>query len=234
MYSKSDISAATGTGNSTVHVWDLPTRLFHWSLVVLVVFLFVTGKIGGEALVWHARAAFLVASLLLFRVSWGLWGGHWSRFSQFPLSSSALFAQMHSAKEQSAWTGHSPSGAMSIVSMLLVLGAQVLSGAFSADKGEFFGPLTPLIGNTLIKAFTWYHKNVGQFALFALVGMHLLAIAYYQFVKDINLIVPMLSGDKPVEAPVENSRDDAVSRIVALAILALCALSVVLFLKWVG
>ena len=38
-----------------VRVWDLPTRVFHWSLVALVAAAFVSGFIGGNAMVWHGR-----------------------------------------------------------------------------------------------------------------------------------------------------------------------------------
>lgn len=62
-----------------VRVWDLPTRLFHWGLVVCVVGLVVTGEVGDSAMVWHFRLGYGVLSLLLFRLVWGFIGGHWSR-----------------------------------------------------------------------------------------------------------------------------------------------------------
>ena len=66
-----------------VRVWDLPTRLFHWSLVVCVVTLIVTGNIGGNLMTWHMRAGYGVLVLLLFRLVWGVVGGHWTRFATF-------------------------------------------------------------------------------------------------------------------------------------------------------
>ena len=64
---------------SRIRVWDLPTRLFHWSLVVCIVGLVVTGYAGGSAMNWHARIGYAVLALLLFRLVWGLVGGRWSR-----------------------------------------------------------------------------------------------------------------------------------------------------------
>ena len=67
----------------TVRIWDLPTRLFHWLLALCVIGLVITANVGGNAMVWHFRLGYAVATLLLFRVVWGLVGGHWSRFSSF-------------------------------------------------------------------------------------------------------------------------------------------------------
>ena len=38
-----------------VLIWDLPTRLFHWALVVCIVGAFVTVKLGGLYMDWHIR-----------------------------------------------------------------------------------------------------------------------------------------------------------------------------------
>ena len=69
--------------NNKVRVWDLPTRLFHWALVVCVVGSVMTGYIGGSAMPWHARIGYSVLTLLLFRLVWGVIGGKWSRFASF-------------------------------------------------------------------------------------------------------------------------------------------------------
>ena len=66
-----------------LRIWDLPTRLFHWSLATSVIALIVTANIGGNAMEWHLRLGHVVLALLLFRVVWGLVGGHWSRFATF-------------------------------------------------------------------------------------------------------------------------------------------------------
>jgi hypothetical protein len=66
-----------------VRVWDLPTRLFHWLLVISVIGLVITGHVGGNAMDWHARIGYAVFALLLFRIVWGFIGGHWSQFRSF-------------------------------------------------------------------------------------------------------------------------------------------------------
>lgn len=68
---------------STVRIWDLPTRLCHVLLVICVVGLLVTGQLGGEAMALHFRLGYGVLTLVLFRLVWGVVGGHWSRFANF-------------------------------------------------------------------------------------------------------------------------------------------------------
>ena len=78
----------------TIRVWDLPTRLFHWLLAACVIGLVVSGKIGGAAIVWHARLGYAVLALLLFRVVWGFAGGHWSRFGSFLYGPSSVIGYL--------------------------------------------------------------------------------------------------------------------------------------------
>ena len=63
----------------SIRVWDLPTRVFHWSLALLILALVITGNVGGNAMAWHFRCGYAVLSLLLFRLLWGFVGGHWPR-----------------------------------------------------------------------------------------------------------------------------------------------------------
>ena len=66
-----------------VRVWDIPTRLFHWSLVLSIGFMWFSAEQGGDWLAWHLRCGLFILALLVFRVCWGLWGSDTSRFAQF-------------------------------------------------------------------------------------------------------------------------------------------------------
>ncbi|MGE5258585.1 MAG: cytochrome B, partial [Hyphomicrobiales bacterium] len=70
-------------GLRTVTVWDLPTRLFHWLLVALVVFSFTTATLGGNWMVYHVWSGETILTLLLFRFVWGCIGSAPSRFRAF-------------------------------------------------------------------------------------------------------------------------------------------------------
>lgn len=66
-----------------IRVWDLPTRLFHWLLVLAVLALVVTGKVGGNLIDWHGRIGVGLAGLIAFRLVWGVAGSTYARFGQF-------------------------------------------------------------------------------------------------------------------------------------------------------
>src|SRR5262245_58939509 len=99
-----------------VRVWDLPTRIFHWALALAVVGQLITGLSGQ--LEWHFRIGYLVLALLLFRLVWGLVGGHWSRFGSFMHSPGALRDYLRGQARPDHEVGHSPLGALSVFAML--------------------------------------------------------------------------------------------------------------------
>lgn len=210
----------------TVRVWDLPTRLFHWSLVLCVVGLIISGNIGGNAMVWHGRLGYAVLTLLLFRIAWGLAGGHWSRFASFLYGPSAIVAYLRGKGRPEHSVGHNPLGMLSVLALLLVLLAQVGTGLFADDEIAFTGPLAGLVSGDWVGQATSYHKKVGKFILIALVALHLGAIAFYRLVRKQNLVRPMIVGDKTVQAPVPASRDNARTRLLALLLLLMCAAAV--------
>src|SRR6185436_9816575 len=80
-----------------IRVWDLPTRVFHWVLASCVIASIVSAKIGGNAMVWHMRLGYVVFTLLIFRLVWGLIGGHWSRFANFIYSPGAVLRYLRGA-----------------------------------------------------------------------------------------------------------------------------------------
>lgn len=214
----------------TVRIWDLPTRIFHWSLACCVVGLVITANVGGNAMVWHFRLGYAVLTLLLFRVVWGFLGGRWSRFSSFLYTPRTILRYLRGDVRAEHKIGHNPLGALSVLGLLFFLFVQVGSGLVSDDEIAAAGPLTALVSNDTVANATWYHKDIGAWVLIAMVALHVLAILFYTFLKKEPLVRPMLGGDKQVTAPsVPASRDDAVSRIGALALLMACAAAV----RWI-
>lgn len=206
-----------------IRVWDLPTRLFHWALALLVIGLLITGFKGGAAMDWHFRLGIGVLILVLFRVVWGLVGGHWSRFTSFVRGPASILAYLRGAPG-SETPGHNPLGALSVLGMLTMLGIQVLSGLCSNDDIAFEGPLAKFIPNARVSQLTAYHKDVGAWIILALVVLHVAAIVFYRVKKGQNLVKPMLVGDREVEgSSVPASRDDAMTRVLALIVLAVAA-----------
>lgn len=215
-----------GSDMHSIRIWDLPTRLFHWALVVCVIGLVVSANIGGNAMNWHFRFGYSVLTLLLFRIVWGIVGGRWSRFTSFVYAPSTLFAYLRGNARPEHSAGHSPTGALSVFALLLVLLAQVTTGLFSDDDIAYAGPLTGLVSGSTISLATWYHKEVGKLILIALIVLHLAAIAFYKKVKKTDLFTPMVRGDKVMASPVAPSQDTWATRFLALAVLALSGFAV--------
>lgn len=207
----------------TVRVWDLPTRVFHWLLAACVAALVVTGHIGGAQMEWHARTGYAVLTLLLFRLAWGVVGGHWSRFASFVAGPARIAAYLRGQEHPDRLLGHNPLGALSVLAMIVLLLVQVATGLVGDDEIAFTGPLNRLVTTATGLAATSYHKRIGQWAIVALVCLHIGAVLFYLWKKGENLVRPMVHGDKTVAAPAVASRDDARSRAGAAAVLLACA-----------
>lgn len=214
-----------------VRVWDLPTRVFHWSLVAFVIGLFVTAQIGDDAMVWHFRLGYATLTLLLFRLAWGLVGGYWSRFSSMrhPVSRTIHYLRGRVSMEYAI--GHNPLGSLSVFAMLFCLLLQVASGLVSDDEIATSGPLTGLAPGWLVSLATSYHKGYGKPILIGLILLHVVAILFYFFRKRENLVRTMWLGDKVISKPAPSSRDDARTRLAAALLIAVCATLVALTLK---
>lgn len=217
-----------------VRVWDAPTRLFHWSLVTCVLGLFITSRIGGAAMEWHFRLGYAVLTLLLFRLIWGFVGGYWSRFGNFLYRPAQIIRYLLGRGMPHQSIGHNPAGSLSVWAMLGLLSVQVVSGLLSDDEIAAAGPLTRHVSELLVSRATTYHTTWGQYGLLSLLGLHLLALAVYTFVKKEPLIKAMLTGDKTLNHTATQSRDQGADRIKALLVLLVCASVVASWLSWLG
>ena len=215
----------------TVRVWDLPLRLFHWALVVLVSAAIITGNLGGEYMDAHFYCAYAILALLLFRLIWGVAGSVYARFASFLAGPRAVLAYLKTAASSSAEhrPGHNPLGGWSVVAMLTVLLLQVGSGLFSNDDIAREGPLAILVSRDWSATLTWFHTEVSINILYGLIGLHVLAIAYYALRKKINLVGPMLSGDMQTTLDVPAAQDTRWLRLRGLLIFLLCCAVIYFF-----
>lgn len=179
---------------SRQRVWDLPTRLFHWSLVAGIVSAVVTGKIGGELIEWHGRSGLFILGLVIFRLVWGFIGSPSARFASFIRGPQAIRAYL---KGEWRGIGHNPLGALAVLALLALTAAQVLSGLFANDDIAFQGPLAGLLSKEASDQSRALHSLV-FYGLLGIVGLHLAAIAFYTRVKKESLVKPMLTGWKEV------------------------------------
>ena len=178
----------------TIHIWDLPHRLFHWLLAVSVVAAYITAKIGGELIDWHGRLGIFILGLLVFRIIWGFIGSTHSSFSTFFPTFSRISAYL---KGQWQGIGHNPLGALSVLALLAAVAVQVGTGLFANDDIAFEGPLFDLIDKDVSDKLTGLHSTT-FYILLGFVVLHLIAIVFYRFVKKTYLVKPMLTGKKEV------------------------------------
>ena len=204
-----------------VRIWDLPTRLFHWALALSVVASIASAKIGGAAMVWHFRLGYLALGLILFRLVWGLVGGHWSRFSTFVASPVTVWRYLRTgggASAQRLDIGHNPLGAWSVLAMLALLAFQVATGLVADDEIANLGPLNRLVSSETALLATSWHRGVGEKVLIGLLVLHVAAITYHRFRKGQDLVRPMWTGDKTLPADTPASADGWPHRLKALVI----------------
>lgn len=172
-------------------VWDLPTRLFHWLIVLLVGFSWWSAETGRMD--WHYKSGMMILNLVAFRIVWGLIGGSTARFANFIKSPTVVLAYLRRPKDAPQEVGHNPLGGYSVVALLLLLAIQVGTGVFSVDiDGIESGPLSHLVSFDQGRAAAEVHEP--SFTLLqVLVGLHVLAILYYR-IRGRKLIMPMVTG----------------------------------------
>jgi len=208
-----------------VRVWDLPTRLFHWALAALVVCSFVTVKLGGFWMDWHMRSGYAILALVLFRVLWGFAGSRYALFSSFVRRPADVIGYLRGQVEHGA--GHSPLAAVSVLALLGALLVQASTGLFSNDGNFTEGPLARLVSSAAGERLSTFHR-FGEWALYALIGLHIAAITYYTTLRKVALVRPMITGDR-FDVDATPADDGLAMRMRALA-LAVAAAALVAFI----
>ena len=225
--------------NGRIRVWDIPVRLFHWMLVILIATSYFSGRAGGDWMQVHFWSGYSILTLLLFRIAWGFVGSTTARFSHFVKGPSAAFhhlVELFTGRPRDA--GHNPLGGAMVMVLIFAVLAQVIAGLFAADTdmGTVNGPLTRLVSDKFIDKATAFHGfwiNV----LLILIGVHVLAAIVYLVWKRQNLIGAMITGSKPIDDCVPPGKPapklQFASGRLAISLLIACA-AVVYFIVRLG
>ncbi|MFD1613204.1 cytochrome b/b6 domain-containing protein [Sphingomonas tabacisoli] len=197
--------------------WDLPTRLFHWSLVGLLAFSWWSAE--NHALEWHLWSGLTVLGLLTFRLLWGLFGSDTARFSHFVKGPRAVVRYLRGA-ERNPSVGHNPLGGWSVIALLLVLLMQVSTGLVAVDvDGIDSGPLSYLLDFDQSRVAAEIHEwsfNI----LLGLSALHVAAILFYVAAKRRNLLWPMITGSVPAGDDETGARPAPAWRVLVAAAVA--------------
>lgn len=111
----------------TVKVWDIFVRLFHWSLVGLFIFAYLTGDEWDNA---HEIAGYCIMALIALRIVWGFIGTKHARFSSFVFSPATVIGFLRDSVYLRAkrYIGHNPAGGAMVIALLLSITTICVSG----------------------------------------------------------------------------------------------------------
>ena len=158
-----------------VRVWDLPLRLFHWLLVVAIALAFLSSEEDSTLNQWHVLSGWVAGLLIVFRIAWGFVGGEHARFSSFVRPSRVahhIRELLRGHPEPSL--GHNALGALSVILLLLLVGATVITGAILAEE---------------------IHELIA-WVLLGLAVVHVGAVLVMSFLTGENLVSAMMRGTK--------------------------------------
>lgn len=177
-------------------IWDLPTRLFHWALAILICGSWYTVNVTGD-MDTHMLIGQTILVLVLFRIVWGFVGTRYARFSTFAYGPGriAAYARSLAGRGETGYAGHNPLGGAVVFLILALVLAQTSSGLFATDGDFYSGPLNDLISTRTGNLVTEFHEvNFGVLLLVIIV--HIAAAFFYLLFKRENLIAAMITGRK--------------------------------------
>lgn len=167
---------------ATVKVWDPFVRLFHWSLVGLFAFAFLTGDEWQQP---HELAGYAIAGLVAARILWGLVGSRHARFASFvrPLR---VFGFLRQTASFSAprYLGHNPAGGIMVLALLAAI-AVIATTGFMMTTDAYWGV-------------EWVEElhETAAFATLGLIALHVAGVILASLEHGENLVRAMITGRK--------------------------------------
>jgi cytochrome b len=209
-----------------VRIWDLPIRLFHWAIVILIPALWWTHEI--DRLDLHILLGEVMLGLVLFRLIWGVIGSSTARFAGFLRGPGTVLRYLRG--RAAAVFGHNPIGGWSAFVMLLLLAVETGLGVFVTDEdGLNSGSLSHLIDYDSARDLAYWHETL-FYILLGFIALHVAAIFYYLLVKRDNLITPMVTGSRAAPESSEAMVGAPLWRFVIVACLAIGLTMIVVYL----
>lgn len=208
-----------------VKIWDLPTRVFHWSIVLLVLASWLTAEMSWMDL--HFLSGYTILGMVAFRLAWGVLGSETSRFRSFLKSPPAALRHLRHAfvREPDLEVGHNPAGGWMVVLLLVLLVVQVGTGLSSNDDVMVEGPLAKYVGKGWSDWLGTIH-SINFTLLQIAVGIHVAVVLAYWLLKRQNLLIPMITGIKQMPSRIRAPR--MANPILAIAVIAGAAVLAVL------
>lgn len=184
------------TSPRRVRVWDLPTRIFHWLLVLAVAVALGTGFIAPE---WwlglHRAAGYAIILLLAFRLVWAFYGSEYSRLTCFIRASRHFGDYLRGLllMRPPHYVGHNPVGALMVFALFTVLTALVVSGLLVEGGEEKLGPLAGFVTYQTGSAAKGLHRIL-VYLLLAMILVHITGVLVESRLQRASLIRGMVTG----------------------------------------
>jgi cytochrome b len=189
---------------TAIRVWDLPVRIVHWVLVLLLAFQVLSAWRGGAWMQWHAYSGYCILFVLAFRVAWGFNGTRYARFSSFVAGPRAVLGMLPRMfrREPLPYAGHNPLAGWMVLALLAALALQLATGLFANDGAGFEGPFARLVTADTSASITIFHRANARLVI-VLSALHVGAALWHLFFKRDDLISAMVHGRKSLafEAP---------------------------------
>ncbi|MDQ7072598.1 MAG: cytochrome b/b6 domain-containing protein [Gammaproteobacteria bacterium] len=180
-----------------IKIWDLPLRIFHWSLVSSFLISYIT---EDDFMTVHSYAGYTILALVTFRFIWGLTGSKHARFSDFICTPATTIKYLKDVLHNKAkrYLGHNPAGGVMVLALLVSLFLTTITGlaAFATEEG--LGPLVSLMDTTpnyIFDAVDDVHEFFANFTLILIV-FHIVGVAVTSMAHKENLVRAMITGYK--------------------------------------
>lgn len=164
-------------------VWDVPTRVFHWLLVLCFAGAWLTSESERLQMI-HYAFGYSAVALVLFRLVWGFVGTKYARFTQFLRGPNEMAGHIKSvlSSHQHSSPGHNPVGGIVMVGLMLIILLIGLTGYWSVKE---------FLGDFMSEA----HEAIASIAL-GLAILHIAAAVIMSLLQKENLIRAMVNGKK--------------------------------------
>ncbi len=201
----------------TVPAWDLPTRLFHWILVVLLAAAWASFEysetLKDPLLKWHRWIGLAILTLLFWRILWGFFGSSTARFSRLlhPPGTTVRYAAMTLRGAEPKYLGHNPLGTLMILALLGLVLAQTILGLFTVEHNDLTaGPLYLLVSEAARKTASSWHGWLFTGVTVFLIAAHVTANVFYALWRRDPVLKAMITGRKPADRYADSQAADVV------------------------
>ncbi|GJM03072.1 MAG: cytochrome b561 [Rhodomicrobium sp.] len=164
-----------------IYVWDPFIRIFHWSVVLIVILNMTIFEEGSV----HNNLGYALAVLLALRLLWGLFGPNYARLSSLIPKTKNIAEHLKGLSDKSTFSiGHNPLGALMICNLLVTLVAIVLTGHLMTTLTFF--------GSEFLEEF---HEALAIWLMISVL-LHVSGVLFESFRTNVNLISAMFTGIK--------------------------------------